>query len=265
MSEFFTPRSPTSRGPDPCFTSSQEELRETAEELTPELFESLSEKYGDKPEWMKVTGYREGRDPVGHRRRGEVMLNLSGKDYWFPVSPKIYETFVTKIVTENRGAGLRYLQQYIRRYRTYKERWPSKRYVRVNRIYRDSFFPESVTPSQVGLSQPLIDAIIEATEAGWSAQAIADELRLSRNQVESVLACQGFSKRSITDELIRRLADGEVEAGEAVESLATTAGDQHKSKKALRVMDQGRESTKPIRLARQKPRSGTVRITPTSI
>lgn len=251
---------------DPCFVPALAEIQEGAEELTPELFESLEEKYGDRPEWMKITGYREGRDPVGHRRRGELLLNLSGKDYWFPVSPRVYENFVSKIVSEDRGSGLRYLQYYIRRYRTYKERWPSKRYVRVNRVFRNSFLPESVTTAQVGLPQEVIDFILDARGDGASVEDIATTAHVSRNQVESVLNAQGFERKPITDELIRRLADGEMEADDAVESLSVGIGDAHKSRKTLRVMAKDPERrVKSIRLAGQKPRSGTVRITPTSV
>lgn len=244
-----------------------EGLREAAEELTSELFEALEEKYGDDPEWMRITGYREGRDPVGHRRRGELMLNLTGRNYWFPVSPHVYERFVEKIVTEDRGTGLRYLQRYIRQYRTYKERWPSKRYVRVNRIHKGSFFPESVTPAQVGLPQEIIDAILEAISDGWSPKDIASQLRLSLTQVESVLNARGAEQREISDELIRKIADGEVQADEAIGALtAFTPSSRHRSQSALRAVTKGgRERQRSVRLAGQKPRSGTVRITPTSI
>lgn len=99
----------------------------------------LIEKYGDQPEWLRISGYREDYDPKRRRRIGELMLSLRGKDYWFPVTPRVYENFVMKAVRENRGKALRYLQLYIRAYRDYNGRWPNRRYVAKNRLRRGSF------------------------------------------------------------------------------------------------------------------------------
>jgi len=231
----------------PVFEPDRDERWESAIELTPEILFSLEEKYGDQPEWMKISGYREGRHAVGHRKRAELLLNLSGHDYWFPLSPKVYENFVGKIVNEDRGQGLRYLQRYIRQYREYKDRWPSKRYVKRNRMDRDSFMGEGIDPSQVGLSQEVIDFILDAHQDGrWSIADIAKEASITRAHVESVLALAGMQDHPIAD------AD-----------VATTA-DKHKSLKAMRVMAQGRERQRSIRLTGMKPRSPKVRFTPNS-
>ena len=76
----------------------------------------LLEKLGDHPQWMKISAYREEWDSVSHRPKSEMMLNLTGKDYWFPTTRKVYERFLVKSITESRGVGFRYLQRYIRRW-----------------------------------------------------------------------------------------------------------------------------------------------------
>ena len=232
----------------PVFEPDREERWESALELTPEVFFSLEEKYGDQPEWMRISGYREGRHERGHRKRAEMLLNLSGRDYWFPLSPHVYEKFVDKIVTEDRGSGLRYLQRYIRQYREYKDRWPSKRYVKRNRLDRDSFMGEGIDPSQVGLSREMIEFILDAHQGGhWSIDKIAKEAGISRNHVESVLVLAGMQDHQI--------ADGDV----------ATSADKYKSLKTLRTMNQGRERQRSIRLTGMKPRSQKVRFTPNSL
>jgi hypothetical protein len=105
---------------------------------------ALLESLGDKPEWLKVKSYREGYDPRRKRRISEVMLTLRGKDYWFPTSPKIYESFVSRASSGTRGSALKYLQKYIRRYRDYQERWPDQDYTDKNKVPGKSHFTDLV-------------------------------------------------------------------------------------------------------------------------
>src|SRR6185295_8018249 len=50
------------------------------------------------------------------------------KDYWFPVDPYAYTKFLDLAKTRNRGAALRYLQQYIRQRKGYRGNWPDSQY-----------------------------------------------------------------------------------------------------------------------------------------
>jgi hypothetical protein len=248
------------------FDADPVDVWENAEELTPEVFTELEEKYGDRPEWMRITGYREGRHERTHRRRSELLLNLRGKNYWFPLAPKVYERFIGKIINENRGVGLRYLQKYIRQYRTYKERWPSKRYVRQQRLSKGSFLPESqIQPSQVGLPEDVIEAILTASEQGMSVTDIAHGIGISRNHVESVLGLHALTQHSITDGLLRALADGDLTVEAAISDVANAA-ERHRSKTTLSKLRSGSpERMKSIRFPGMKRRSRSMKVTPTSI
>ncbi len=104
------------------------------------------EKMGDRPAWMKIKKYR------AEGRRAELVLSLRKKDYWFPVSPSVYERFRGKI-SESRLDGLRYLQRYIRQYRGYAGKWPSKRYERLNKISDTLLESESISGSIMRLFQ----------------------------------------------------------------------------------------------------------------
>lgn len=99
----------------------------------------LVERLGDKPEWLRIREYREAYDKKRRRVMGEIMLELRGRPYWFPVTPSVYERFVDLAWTGDRGLALKYLQAYIRTYRNYNERWPDRRYVRSNKLSRNSF------------------------------------------------------------------------------------------------------------------------------
>lgn len=135
--------------------------------------QDLIEKMGDKPAWMKIKSYRE------EGRRSELVLKLGAKkkEYWFPLSPAIYEKFRDKI-SDSRYEGLTYLQDYIRRYRGYLGRWPSKRYVERNKIKRSllnetlgetvhKLFAESQNIEQIaahtGLSIDLVTKFLKVT------------------------------------------------------------------------------------------------------
>lgn len=117
---------------------------------------NLLEKMGDRPAWMKIRKYRE------EGRRSELVLGLNKRDYWFPLSPRVYETFQAKI-KKSRLEGLTYLQDYIRRYRGYAGRWPSRRYVEQNKLSGKSFvesiaqailtkFDEGVAPEDIAVA-----------------------------------------------------------------------------------------------------------------
>lgn len=105
----------------------------------------IQEKMGDRPAWMRIKDYR------AEGRRAELVLSLGKKkkDYWFPVSPTVYERFRGKI-QESRLAGLRYLQAYIRQYRGYAGYWPSKRYVERNKL-RKASLQESLAATAIKL------------------------------------------------------------------------------------------------------------------
>jgi len=135
--------------------------------------QDLIEKMGDKPAWMKIKSYREDG------RRAELILKLGAKkkEYWFPLSPTIYEKFRDKI-SNSRYEGLTYLQDYIRRYRGYLGRWPSKRYVERNKIGKSllnetlseklhRLFTESQSIDQIaehtGLSKDLVLKFLKVT------------------------------------------------------------------------------------------------------
>lgn len=98
----------------------------------------LLEAMGDRPAWMKIKNYK------AEGRKAELILGLGKKkkSYWFPVTPNVYSQFKEKIL-DSRLVGLRYLQAYIRRYRGYLERWPSKRYVKANQLSK-SLLQESI-------------------------------------------------------------------------------------------------------------------------
>lgn len=104
---------------------------------------------GDRPAWMKIKKYK------AEGRRAELILSLGKKgkrDYWFPVSPSIYENFKTKI-QESRASGLLYLQNYIRRYRDYAGKWPSKKYVEKNKLSSGNTFMEGIANEILRLFQ----------------------------------------------------------------------------------------------------------------
>lgn len=100
----------------------------------------VTEAIGDTPDWMRIKSYRE------EGRRAELILKLGAekrKNYWFPVSPNIFEKFKDKIQS-SRYEGLTYLQEYIRRYRGYLGRWPSRRYVERNKLSAKNTLTESI-------------------------------------------------------------------------------------------------------------------------
>ncbi len=200
----------------------------------------LSEKLGDRPEWMRIRAYREGRGPSG-RRRSELMLQLRQRSYWFPLTPRVYENFRARI-GKSRSKGLKYLQSYIRRYRQYKERWPSKRYVRVNRLVSGGFYNESELASRTGLSTALVEEIVRlAGEGRGSVEIVSLLVGVSLPQVESVLNLLHQEVGAISDGLLARLAAGESSVEEAVSALARSS-ERTSGKRLLGLL--GREPMK---------------------
>jgi hypothetical protein len=262
-----------------------EEFEAEPEELTPELFEALEEKYGDKPDWLRIAAYKEAYDPVSHRTKSEIMLKLTGKDYWFPLSPAVYDKFLEKILHENRGKGLRYLQNYIRTYKTYKERWPSKRYVRANKLpVGRSLMDETLGgkdrqrerklnlnfadyAERLGLSEDAVEAIYSLHMEGVKSSQIALSLGVTVPHIESALTLiRGFEPGDINDSLIKAVADGVVSVEEAVSRVSTTMASTN-SKKALRALRRGdptHTTMKSMRVRGMAPRSPSINITPQS-
>lgn len=90
----------------------------------------LNEVLGDKPEWLRVRSYRTA---LFKPSKAELVLELRGKNYWFPVSKKVFTRFMEMAQEINRGVGLRYLQRYIRERRQYHGIM-TKRYYNLNKI-----------------------------------------------------------------------------------------------------------------------------------
>jgi len=108
------------------------EVLDYIERYAPELLDAMLERRGRKPvrskrPWMEVEKYFEWKT------NSEMIMRLRNRRYWFPLTPKVADRFIQIRDSVNRGAALRYLQRYIRRYRHYKGLW-SKRYYERNRI-----------------------------------------------------------------------------------------------------------------------------------
>ena len=131
---------------------------------------------GDKPAWMKIKAYK------AEGRKAELILSLGKKkkDYWFPVTPNVYERF-QDFIGRSRYWGLRYLQAYIRTYREYAEVWPSKRYTKKNRLKKNSLLSESA----------LASTVLRMFEEGQSISAIASQTMLPESLVERFLQVSG--------------------------------------------------------------------------
>lgn len=137
--------------------------------------QDLTEKMGDRPAWMKIKSYRE------EGRRAELVLGLGKKkkNYWFPISPAIYEKFRGKI-SSSRYEGLTYLQDYIRRYRGYLGRWPSRRYVERNKIAK-SLLTESVGQTVLRMFSEGMSIDIVARETDLSVDLVSKFLKVTGN------------------------------------------------------------------------------------
>lgn len=170
------------------------ETEDTAYELLESIVDRIiREKLGDSPQWLKITAYRE----AGHR--AEVLINLRGRDYWFPVSRSVYENFISKAMTTSRGAGLVYLKNYIREHRKYRERWPDAVYTRRTKLKKGSFLDET-SMSQLGISEDVVKKICKLSERGHSPREISKILKVSYPQVESALNMNNmFSPRALYD------------------------------------------------------------------
>lgn len=84
--------------------------------LTESQQKTLDEVLGDKPEWLRIKSYRTA---ILRPKKAELVLELRGKNYWFPVSKRVFEKFLDLASSINRGVGLRFLQRYIREKREY--------------------------------------------------------------------------------------------------------------------------------------------------
>jgi hypothetical protein len=160
------------------------------------LDSSINEKLGDYPKWLKIKAYQEEKTPDGVK--SEMLLNIRGRDYWFPLTPDIYNKFLERSISESRGSGLIFLRNYIKENRGYKGRWPDEIYYSKNRIsntVKESAFSHLPEPfntveaiaSNVGLDPFIVDSIVEMKEKNYLIKDIASTLGLSVLQVESVL------------------------------------------------------------------------------
>lgn len=160
------------------------------------LDSSINEKLGDYPKWLKIKAYKEERTKNGVK--SEMLLNIRGKDYWFPLTPKVYDKFLERSISESRGSGLIYLRNYIKEHRDYKDRWPDELYYSKNRIsqtVRENKFSHLPAPfndldviaSNVGLDPYIVDSIAEMRKKNFLIKDIATQLRITSGQVESVL------------------------------------------------------------------------------
>ena len=215
----------------------------------------MHEKLYDKPEWLRVRGYREARPTRKHRKHAEILLRLGSKDYWFPATPSVYERFVNKAKSESRGAALRYLQEYIRRYRKYRGVWPDVDYVEKNKISDDSFMERARIAdyaSRTGASVEEVSSILAMRGRGFSAPFIAKRLHLGVPMIEHVLNLVLQTEAPLTDvPAFEDLIDGEVGLSEKVNVGQT-----------LRTMrGEARGNVRYVRVKGQKPRTPSSRDT----
>lgn len=100
------------------------------------LFGDLEERIGKGRAWLKIKTLKVM--PGNRDQKAEMVLSLRGKDYWFPLSKRVFEKFKSIARTVSRGAGLKYLQKYIRAHRGYREVWfgkvPANSYYWKNRV-----------------------------------------------------------------------------------------------------------------------------------
>lgn len=139
----------------------------------------LAEAIGDSPDWMRIKSYRE------EGRRAELVLKLGAKkrkNYWFPVSPNVFERFKDKIQS-SRYEGLTYLQEYIRRYRGYLGRWPSKRYVERNKLSSKNTLVEGVGQSILKMFNEKSSVSAIASVVGLPIRLVEKFLFVSGNQL----------------------------------------------------------------------------------
>lgn len=136
----------------------------------------ILEALGDAPEWMRIHSYVQ--DKKGHKAELILELGESRKKYWFPMTPQVYRRFTYRI-SESRLKGLKYLQAYIRRYRSYSG-WGSSNYVGENRI-KDSksltvkvlrMFSENKSINDVSKALSLSESLVQEVAVTYGALAV---------------------------------------------------------------------------------------------
>lgn len=220
----------------------------------------MQEKLYDKPEWLRVRGYREARPTRKHRKQAELLLRLGTKDYWFPATPSVYEKFIAKAKSESRGAALRYLQDYIRRYRKYRGVWPDPAYVEKNKISDDSFMERDALIAdyarRTGATVEDVSAILTMRGRGFSTQLIARKLHIGVPMVEHVLNLVLQTEAPVTDiPAFEDLIDGEINLSEM---KGATPSDTGQTMRALR--GEARGNVRYVKVKGQKPRSAPGRV-----